>query len=46
MDLQDIFSLVMECAGESKDTQLFVEPMQWMEEVVAGHVQGKLHCPG
>lgn len=33
--------------AESREaTQLFVEPMQWMEEVFEGKINGKLYCPG
>ncbi|KAK9812886.1 hypothetical protein WJX72_005260 [[Myrmecia] bisecta] len=28
------------------ESSLFVEPLRWMENVVGGEVQGKLHCPG
>ena len=40
--------MVAEIAGPNgiDETQLFVEPMQWMDEVVDGQVQGKLYCPG
>ena len=40
--------VVVEIAGANgtDETQLFVEPMQWMDEVVDGQVQGKLYCPG
>jgi hypothetical protein len=46
-ELNKDLSKITSWGAESREaTQLFVEPMQWMEEVFEGKINGKLYCPG